>query len=382
MAEDGKRARALAWAAWAALFGITAAIIMCGSSRSVVPSYRLAALSWIAGQNLYDGTGFGGFVYFPQSAILFVPIALLKPVAGEVVWRFVNIGVFAAGLRVFSRLRTPAPGKDLFPLMTVVAIPLAWDCARNGQATLIMTGLMLLAVSDVFRGRWWRAVAWLCLGVAFKPLVMVLVLLIMAVNRPMTVRLAIGVAVVALLPFLAQSPAYAARQYAACFTNMSTAAHVGVVAIGWTTPFTALRVAGIDIPERVQTVTRLLAAAATLVLCFIAFRRLAGERYAFYLFSLCALYVMLFSPRTENNTYVMLAPAFGLFLASAFRVDKRTGEGIFLSILVLILLSSRPISKLVAPHAEQIWIPPLIGVCFCGYVLYRFFTEPMATAKA
>ena len=28
-------------------------------------------------------------------------------------------------------------------MMTLVAIPLTWDCARNGQATLALTGLML-----------------------------------------------------------------------------------------------------------------------------------------------------------------------------------------------------------------------------------------------
>ena len=172
------------------------------------------------------------------------------------------------------------------------------------------------------------------------------------------------------------------QQYVACFANMSTAAHVGVVAHGWTTPFAALRIAGLDVPERVQTVLRLLAAAGTLALVFYTRRKHDAARSAIFLFSLAALYVMLFSPRTENNTYVMLAPVFGLFLASAFLIEKRPGEGSLLSMLALVLLSSRPISKLLAPHAEQIWIPPLIGACFCVYVLYRLYKEPAAAAAA
>jgi hypothetical protein len=83
-------------------------------------------------------------------------------VAGEVIWRLVNIAVFAFGIFHFARLVGGSSGKGLFPLMTLVTLPLAWDCARNGQATLVITGLMLLAVVDIVRTRWWRAVLWLC----------------------------------------------------------------------------------------------------------------------------------------------------------------------------------------------------------------------------
>jgi hypothetical protein len=377
----GRREAVLAWTGWAALFFITSAIILAGSVRTVVPAYRYGAIAWLSGANLYDGTGMGGFVYLPQAAILFVPFAVVSPLVGEVLWRLVDIGLFALGLHAFSRLASRKPGKDLFPLMTLVAIPLAWDCARNGQATLAMTGLLLIALADGARCRWWRAVLWLCLGMAIKPLIIVPALLLMAIERPMRWRLAAGLMLTALLPFAVQSPAYAVQQYAACFSNMSAAAHMGVVAVGWTTPFTALRVAGIAVPEQVQTVIRLVFAAGTLALCFYSHRRDDRNRFAVYLFSFSALYLMLFSPRTENNTYVMLAPVFGVFLGSAFLTGRRTGEGILLSFLLLVLLSSRPISKIIAPHAEQIWIPPLVGACFYIYVLFRFFSEPRTAAE-
>ena len=376
-----RRAIGIAWAGWAALFLASAALIAAGSERSVVPSYRIAALNWFAGQGLYDGTGVGGFVYFPQAAILFAPFAMFSQAAGEVLWRLAIISVFALGIRGFARLAGERSGKDLFPLMTLVSIPLAWDCARNGQATLALTGLMLLSMVDVARGRWWRATLWLAFAVAVKPLAIVLVLLVMAIERPMTWRLLLGMAAMAMAPFLTQHPAYVLQQYSACFQNMTTAAHVSVVVRGWTTSFAALRVAGIDVPERVQTVVRLIAAFGTLVLCFLVQRQRDLVRMAVYIYSLAVLYLMLFSPRTENNTYAMLGPAIGVFLAQAFVIEKRFAAGILLSGFALALLGSRFLERLLTPNADVSWVSPLMAACFAAYVLVRIFPGPGETVR-
>ncbi len=372
----GKSAVRYAWIGWAVLFLVTAAMIVAGSNRTVVPSYRIAALNWLAGQGLYDGTGVGGFTYFPQAAILFVPFAMLPPAMGEALWRLVIIGVFALGILSFARLAGERPGKELFPLMTLVTIPLAWDCARNGQATLALTGLMLLSIVDVARGRWWRATLWLSLGVAVKPLAIVLVLLVMAIERPMTWRVLLGMIALALSPFVTQQPAYVLQQYAACLHNTTTAVHVGAVVQGWTSPFTALRVAGVDVPERIQTVIRLAAAAGTLGLCFVTRRRHDAARSAIFVFSLAVLYLMLFSPRTESNTYAMLGPAIAVFLARAFVIEKRFAAGILLGGIAAALLGSRLLERLLTPHADTSWVPPLMAACFAAYTLVRLFADP------
>jgi len=365
-----------AWIGWAALFLATAAIVLHDSSRSVVPSYRFGALQWISGRFLYELTGIGGFTYLPQAAILFTPFAMLPPAAGEVSWRLVNAGVFALGLGSFARLAGEQSGKELFPLATLVSIPLAWDCARNGQATLIMTGFMLLAVVAVARDLRWRAVLWLALAVAVKPLAIVLALLIAAIDRPMTWRVLLGMIALAVSPFLTQHPGYVAEQYRVCFQNMALSAHVGSVAHGWTTPFTALRVAGLDVPEKVQTAIRLVAAGATLGLCFFAKRRLSSARSAVHVVSLAILYVVLFSPRTEGNTYAMLGPLFGVFLAGAFLIEKRPGEGVLLSVMVLCLAASRLIERMLTPAAHESWLSPFLAACLGVYVLFRLFSDP------
>lgn len=376
MPADGKKAVRIAMAGWIVLFLAVSAIVVFDGKRSVVPSYRAGALDWIAGQPLYDGTGVGGFVYLPQAAVLYVPFALFPPAAGEVLWRLAMIAAFAAGLYRFGRLAGERSEGEFFPLMTAVCIPLVWDCARNGQATLAITGLMLLAAADLAQGGLWRATLWLSLGMAIKPLVIVLVLLVMATDRGMSWRLLAGMAVTALLPFLAQSPGYVVQQYTAFVRNLTTAAHVGVAVRGWTSPFTALRALGIvDVPENIQTAIRAGGALATLLLCFHVKRRLDPSRAALYLFTLAVLYLMLFSPRTENNTYAMLSPALAAFLAQAFLDGHRSGQGLLLAAMALLLAGSRVVERLVAPHAEQVWLSPAVAVAFAAYALVRLFLE-------
>jgi hypothetical protein len=376
MRVGSSKAVRIAMAGWIVLFLAVSAIVVFDGKRSVVPAYRSGALGWMGGQPLYDGTGVGGFVYLPQAAVLYVPFALFPPAAGEVLWRLGMIAVFVAGLYRFGRLAGERFAGEFFPLMTAVCIPLVWDCARNGQATLAITGLMLLAVADMEQGGLWRATVWLSLGVAIKPLVLVLVLLVMATDRRMSWRLLAGMAVTALVPFLAQSPGYVVQQYTAFVQNLTAAAHVGVSVRGWTSPFTALRALGIaDVPENIQTAIRAGGALATLVLCFFVKRRLEPSRAALYLFTLSVLYLMLFSPRTENNTYAMLSPALAAFFASAFVDERQRGQALLLASMALLLAGSRVVERLVAPHAEPVWLSPAVAVAFAAYALIRLFLD-------
>jgi hypothetical protein len=87
------------------------------------------------------------------------------------------------------------------------------------------------------------------------------------------------------------------------------------------------------------------------------------------------VYLMLFSPRTENNTYAMLGPAIATFLAGAFLVEQRFREGILLSCIALAIMSGRTIERMLTPHAGTSWLSPLMAVCFAAYLLVTFFTD-------
>jgi hypothetical protein len=286
--------------------------------------------------------------------------------------------VFSLGIFQFAGLAGGRTGKKFFPLMTLVTLPMAWDCARNGQATLALTGLMLLAVVDVAQQRWWRATLWLSLGISVKPLMIVLVLLIMAIDRPMSWRIAVGMLVTALVPFLTQHSGYVMEQYAACLKNFTTAAQVGATEGGWTSPFHALRLIGITVSEPVQTVLRLAAAAGTLALCWLSRRRHDAVGSAIFVFSLSVAYLMLFSPRTENNTYAMLGPVIAIFLAGAYLVEQRRMDVYLLSCMTVTILGGRVIERLLTPHAGTSWVSPLVAVCVTAYLMVRFFRDMQA----
>jgi hypothetical protein len=234
---------------------------------------------------------------------------------------------------------------------------------------------MLLAVVDIARTRWWRVVLWLCLGVAVKPLVIVLALLVLVIDRPLSWRLLVGMVVTALFPFVTQHPGYVLEQYAAFWSSMTKAVHVGAVDKGWTTPFNALQLAGVSVPEKLQTLLRLAAAFGTLVLCWLSRRRHDAVRSAVFVFSLSVAYLMLFSPRTENNTYAMLGPAIAVFLAAAYLIEQQRGEGLLLSCMAGALLGGRVIERVLTPHAGTSWVSPLVATCFTVYLLVRFFRD-------
>lgn len=375
MTSGENNAERSAWIGWALMAVVSAVLIASGSGRSVVPAYREGAVYWMSGQTIFAHPGVGGFVYLPQAAVLFIPFALLPVMAGEVLWRFFNIWVFAYGIFRFAGLARGRIGRNLFPLITLVSLPLAWSCARNGQATLIMTGLMLLAVVDMARSRWWRSALWLSLSVAVKPIAVVLALLAVVIDRPLSWRLPMVMLAMAFFPFLTQHPGYVLEQYAAFWSSLTKAVHVGAVDKGWTTPFNALQVPGITVPEKVQTLLRVAAAFGTLVLCWLSRRRHDAVRSAVYLFSLSVVYLMLFSPRTENNTYAMLGPALGVFLAGAVAREGWRREGALLAGITVAILGGRVIERLLTPHAGTSWVSPLMAVCFTAYLLARFFRD-------
>ena len=95
----------LGWVVW----GLLVLFVLINRSLSPVDHadvfviYRDVALKWIQGEGLYDGSG-TGFIYFPQAAVLFTPFSQLPVRVDSILWRLLNIGVFAAGVFGYCRL--------------------------------------------------------------------------------------------------------------------------------------------------------------------------------------------------------------------------------------------------------------------------------------
>ncbi len=359
-----------AWFVWA---GFAVVIVIYGVvtdyQRTVTTSYRDGAVAWYSGGEVYAGSEDGtGFVYLPPFAVLYGPVAHLPRPIGESLWRMISIGVLALGVRRLARL---GGGVELFPLMTLMAIPCALSSARNGQLNLVLAGVMMFAAADLGRQRWWWCAAWLSLAVALKPQALALAMLMMALHPRLIWRVLIGLAVAALLPFLAARPGYVIEQYGAAIEVMR-------IASGPTRPdlwdkfadvFGALRAFGVEASRSTQTLTRLLAAAAALGLCLWARRGLSPKREALFVFAVAAAYLMLFNPRTENNGYVIVAPAVAAYAAAAWLIERRRAAATLLTLMLVAMAGSFEIGKLI--HEPAVWLAPLAAAGFAGYLVLR-----------
>jgi alpha-1,2-mannosyltransferase len=342
--------------------------------------YYEAASRWLEGQPLYSGS-LGAFMYLPQAAILFTPFTWLPFDWSGASWRLLNIGVFAYGVWRLARLANRGSRPHWFFLVSVPTILMSWSAARHGEMTLAMGGMMMLAVVDLADQRWWRATLWLTLGCALKPLILVLTLLAAALYPRTSWRLALALVPLVALPFLTQSQVYVLEQYRQIVPALGNAAEVGVD-MEFAHLFGMLKAAGIDIPGYVQTVLRLAAAALTLAICWLAKKRCPPAEAAVLLYAMAVCYLMLFNPRTENNTYCLLAPALGVFTAEAAMARSRLRTGLGLG-LVLLFLASHPIGKMFREHT--VWIKPLLCAVFLGLLLRQLqhrLAEPMGAAAA
>ena len=368
-----------AWLAWGLLFLVLVALVLAGNRRTVTGNYREAALLWFRGEEIYTGAG-TGFLYLPQAAILFAPFAWLPLMLGEIAWRAVSVGSFAIGLRRYASLAGRETGAELFPLMTALSLPLAFSCFRNGQSTIPIAALMMIAVADIADRRWSRAAAWLSLGVALKPLVIVLSLLAGALYRPMRGRLLAGTAILLASPFLFQAPAYVVSQYQSCAASMQATARLGLDAY-WAHFFGMLKVAGIPVSSSVQTGIRLLAAGGTVWLCRLARDRYPADRAAVWLYALSVCYLMLFNPRTENNTYAMLGPAIAVFCGQALLVERRPKPAAALAAAAVCILGSPQITKGITPPPQSVWLAPLVCVGFLAFLVFTLTARNGGTAR-
>jgi hypothetical protein len=369
---------AFRWASWAIwlilVVGILSTVqgsISSGNQRTVVDIYRNASLNWISGKPLYAMTGHG-FLYLPQGAIVFIPWGILPANVCEIVWRLSIILVAACSA---VRLTQLFDGDSrYFFAITVATVVLGMGTARVGQSTMMIMGLNLLAIVELSEGHWWRSTLLLMLGIAFKPLGIVLVLLIGALRPQMSYRLALGMIVVALLPFLTQRPDYVLTQYQACLENMRQTFRVGETEY-WAQLFGMLKVWGVETPAVFRTIIRLTFALATLFVCWQATRKLPVRQSSFYVIAFASVYLMLFHSRTEGNTYSMVGPVYGALLADAFYRRKNVWTTAALDVAIILTLLHYELGRRVFPVPREVWLSPCVCSCVTCYLVFQLLFD-------
>ncbi len=106
------------------------------------------------------------------------------------------------------------------------------------------------------------------------------------------------------------------------------------------------------------------AAVVTLGLGWLALHRWRARWGAILLLALAVTYLMLFNPRTENNSYSMLAPLVATFAAAMIVLERDGIEG---GALVLIALGLGLANEIT--HGETHWFRPLLAAVFFVYLI-------------
>jgi hypothetical protein len=366
----------VAWTLWGMMFVFVAAQVLHNDrpdNSNECWGYARATSAWWDRENLYDITNIDGFLYLPQAAIIYTPFAVLNHPIGDVLWRLVGLCAFCHGLWRMSKLLSPSQALRVFAIGSFIALAPTYNALRNGQANLPLAALMLHAAVDLVEKRWWRAAIWLTIGLAVKPIILVMVLLAGALYRPMSWRLAIALAVFLLSPFAAGGFHYVLTQYQQCWIKLSMSSQPN-------RPFSDLRglfwSIGFVIPMSVFLVMQLIAAAATLALCFIAFHRWKDPAASAFVLTLTACYLMLFNPRTEGNSYVILVPMIALPAALLFLDNRRP-----LAAWILVALSTWLISYPWSSWGYKMtvhWMKPLACVIFIILMLRELLRKSIA----
>ena len=358
-----------AWFLFALILGIVVAVQP--DKHTVTPEYRQASEKWWAGtQSLYT-TDQGGYLYLPQAAILYTPYQLLPKRVGEPLWRLTGLGLLALGLWRVSKLLDPSQKERLFLAATLLVIPSALSSARNGQVNLPLAGLFLLFVADLASFRWNSATLWLLLGVLLKPIALAPALLAAACFAPLRLRLIGGFVICLAAAYLHPSSSFVTAEYHHFFQKFILAGSP-LVKDNFSDFFGMLWHWGIHPAPMIISGCRALAAGLTLLFALLAMRRFSGNQLlqAFAVMLIAVLYLMLFNPRTEENSYVMLA-GFTALLAARDFVSGMTQRGKWLAIFSLLLAVE---NYGFIYHLTKIWFKPLISSLFLVILVREKFS--------
>ncbi len=355
----------IAYSLWiTAVLVVLTIVILSPNRHTDTPTYHEAVERWLQHQSLYLDNN---FFYFPQFVLFFMPFHYLPFLPGDVLWRMFSIALLYWGLR---RLLKSSGLKDdrFFLYASIVAISCAVGAFRNGQANLIFGALGLHAAASLAGSRWWTATLCLIGALAIKPLGIVMLLLALIVYRPMAWRLAAGLIIFLVLPFLFADPRYIVTDYQQALARLSatslTTEHRFADFNG------LLRSIGFGLAGPGSQVVRIAAGALTAILCLFTVRRTREPDRALLLIALASIYTMLFNPMTQGNSYIMVGPVIAVYAVRFLRIEnsRKIGMG-----LLFMGFSLGPLPTEICYVIDanfRYWWRPLMMMIFAVFLAY------------
>jgi hypothetical protein len=213
--------------------------------------------------------------------------------------------------------------------------------------------------------------------VAVKPLGLVLILLAPWVYRPLLRPLLIGLAILAVVPFLFAGPAYAAAQYRAAWAHV--AGWSGTMEHRFADLTALLRTAGLPLEARTALLLRALAGLATFGLWLVAGARWREPWRALALVLLATIYLMLFNPMTEKNSYAILAPVFAVAAVACLAEERNRRFG-WLFAFALVSIGIFPELFWRVDKEFGLWWDPLVATVAGAILAFAIATRRPVSA--
>ena len=373
---------------WLLFFAIVALLAFFQpAQRNITHHYSRAAYNWWNSENMYSLSG-SGFLYFPQSALLYTPFAwqefpenitvfkkqplseTLLPTLplrlAEVLYRAFSLGLLCWAIwRMCELFKIESRYSSLFSLVTVLSIPASLTAGRNGQFNLLLAATMILATVAVSQKRWGSAATWLVLGVLVKPLGLVPLLLFGVLYPALWWRLAVGMLCFMGLSFIHYDPKYVLSQWQMCIEQMRTAS----------TPTDnsfddiagMFRTFGINGSDKTWFAVRALFAVLTLGIAWRLKKNYSSEVGPLLIAGLSAAYLMAFNPRTETVSYVIIAPFVAMCAGLLIRQQKSLT--VLTALLVFLCIGFGADCYGDIYKLTRIWFKPLLALLFFGLLM-------------
>ncbi len=362
----------LIWVIYAGIISALVAVDPIGHSATL--EYQRATDNWWSEKTLYRSKN--GYLYLPQFAVLYTPFETLPDRVGEPLWRLTCLASLALALWLAASRLASENRAAVFLVATVLVLPSTFASARNGQVNMPLAACFLLTALALARERWWLASVFLALTLALKPISLAPILLCGALYPRLRVPLIVSLLILAVAPLAHYNPSYAAGEYAAFVRNLGQAG--SPKGQSWCDFAGMLRVFHVDLPASLQLAIRALAGGLTLGLCWKVSKGTDALRAAFAFLFLSTIYLMLFNPRTETNSYVMLGAFVAVWAAVEGLVCRRLDIALWATLLAVLLGSENygwPLFPL-----TNLWAKALGTTVLGIWLALRIVRTPPATS--
>lgn len=388
--ENSNRHARILWILLAVILAILA--FVRPAKRTVTYHYSNATYHWWEKEDIYAFDGHG-FLYFPQAVHLYAPFAWqqwpedlhefnqrpftetlrshFRLRAGEAFFRVCTVAFFAWALFQLAGLINGRDGPpNSWLVISLLSLPAMVTGAANGQFNTHLAAAVILAAVSIARQQWNWATFWLVLAVIIKPHGVIALLLFGALYPKLWWRLPIGMIAFILISFIHYDPGYVIAQWKD-FIRMLT---VSSIPPGNTFDdiSSLFRHFGIEMSHDRWFYVRAVFAPLFLLVSFLLIRKTDRWTGPILVGAAFATYLMLFNPRTETVSFVIVAPYVAALAAAFTRGDIRTWFS-WLFVFLCIGWGSDNYGDLY--KVTKLWWKPLLAFVFMVVLFVWAFTR-------